>query len=79
MRTDNTEERSTIRMIPSIILATPSTSRLSFDIVGDLKNFLKCYSTKPLLMSKLWQEPVPAATALGLAVKPFDLGGDTDR
>uniref|UniRef100_A0A8R1I8Z1 Uncharacterized protein n=1 Tax=Caenorhabditis japonica TaxID=281687 RepID=A0A8R1I8Z1_CAEJA len=48
------------------------------DSEGDLKNFLKCYPTKPLLMSKLWKDPVAAATALGLAVKPFDSEGDTD-
>uniref|UniRef100_A0A8R1J1X9 Uncharacterized protein n=1 Tax=Caenorhabditis japonica TaxID=281687 RepID=A0A8R1J1X9_CAEJA len=31
-----------------------------------------------LPMSKLWKDPVAAATALGLAVTPFDPGGDAD-
>uniref|UniRef100_A0A8R1EGI9 Uncharacterized protein n=1 Tax=Caenorhabditis japonica TaxID=281687 RepID=A0A8R1EGI9_CAEJA len=44
------------------------------DDVGDLKHFLKCYLAKPLPMSKLWKDPV----ALGLAVTPFDPGGDAD-
>uniref|UniRef100_A0A8R1E9I7 Reverse transcriptase domain-containing protein n=1 Tax=Caenorhabditis japonica TaxID=281687 RepID=A0A8R1E9I7_CAEJA len=48
------------------------------DDVGDLKHFLKCYPVKPLPMSKLWKDPVAAATALGLAVTPFDPGGDAD-
>uniref|UniRef100_A0A8R1EE52 Uncharacterized protein n=1 Tax=Caenorhabditis japonica TaxID=281687 RepID=A0A8R1EE52_CAEJA len=33
---------------------------------------------KPLPMSKLWKDPVAAVTALGLAVKPFDPGGDAE-
>uniref|UniRef100_A0A8R1ECT5 Uncharacterized protein n=1 Tax=Caenorhabditis japonica TaxID=281687 RepID=A0A8R1ECT5_CAEJA len=44
----------------------------------DLKHFLKCYTGKLLLMSKLWKDPVAAATSLGLAVTPFDPGGDAD-
>uniref|UniRef100_A0A8R1IPJ0 Uncharacterized protein n=1 Tax=Caenorhabditis japonica TaxID=281687 RepID=A0A8R1IPJ0_CAEJA len=48
------------------------------DDVGDLKHFLKCYPVKLLPMSKLWKDPVAAATALGLAVTPFDPGGDAD-
>uniref|UniRef100_A0A8R1EKS0 Reverse transcriptase domain-containing protein n=1 Tax=Caenorhabditis japonica TaxID=281687 RepID=A0A8R1EKS0_CAEJA len=50
----------------------------SNDDVGDLKSFLKCYPAKPLPLSKLWKDPVAAATALGLAVTPFDPGGDAD-
>uniref|UniRef100_A0A8R1EU93 Uncharacterized protein n=1 Tax=Caenorhabditis japonica TaxID=281687 RepID=A0A8R1EU93_CAEJA len=48
------------------------------DDVGDLNSFLKCYPAKPLPMSKLWKDPVAAVTALGLAVTPFDPGGDAD-
>uniref|UniRef100_A0A8R1DLJ6 Reverse transcriptase domain-containing protein n=1 Tax=Caenorhabditis japonica TaxID=281687 RepID=A0A8R1DLJ6_CAEJA len=48
------------------------------DDVGDLKHFFKCFPVKPLPMSKLWKDPVAAATALGLAVTPFDPGGDAD-
>uniref|UniRef100_A0A8R1ECI5 Uncharacterized protein n=1 Tax=Caenorhabditis japonica TaxID=281687 RepID=A0A8R1ECI5_CAEJA len=40
--------------------------------------FLKCYPAKPLPISKLWKDPVTAATPLGLAVKPFVPGGDAD-
>uniref|UniRef100_A0A8R1EDQ6 Uncharacterized protein n=1 Tax=Caenorhabditis japonica TaxID=281687 RepID=A0A8R1EDQ6_CAEJA len=44
----------------------------------DLKHFLKCYTAKPLPMSKLWKDPVAAATSLGLAFTPFNPGGDAD-
>uniref|UniRef100_A0A8R1E657 Uncharacterized protein n=1 Tax=Caenorhabditis japonica TaxID=281687 RepID=A0A8R1E657_CAEJA len=55
-----------------------SSTRKCSDDEGDLKHFLKCYPAKPLPMSKLWKDPVAAATALGLAVTPFDPGGDAD-
>uniref|UniRef100_A0A8R1EVJ3 Endonuclease/exonuclease/phosphatase domain-containing protein n=1 Tax=Caenorhabditis japonica TaxID=281687 RepID=A0A8R1EVJ3_CAEJA len=42
-----------------------------------VESCIKC-NDDPLAMSKLWKDPVAAARALGLAVTPFDPGGDAD-